>query len=100
VEKAGNSYFIELKNLNQEIHTYLLDKTFRCIGNRGISCEIKFLYADSTTYTKQLLPYGNDGFSSGPITSPFHSCRIIFNVAGKILSARFENQNPLVQKTE
>lgn len=100
VEKAGSSYFIEFKNLNQEIHTYLLDKTFRSIDNKGISCEIKFIYADSTSFTKSLLPFGNDGFTSGLITSPFHSCRIIFNVAGNTVSAGFENPNPLVQKTE
>lgn len=100
VEKAGNSYFIEFKNLNQEIHAYLLDQTFKCVGNKDIFCEIRFLYADSTSYTKPLQPFGNEGFSSGLITSSYHSCRIIFNIAGKIVSAKFENQNPIVQKTE
>lgn len=100
IEKAGNLYFIEFKNLNQEIQTYLLDKTFKCIGNKDISCEIKFIYTDGTSYTKPLQPYGNEGFSSGIITSPFHSCRISFNVAGKIVSAKFENQHLLVQKKE
>ena len=99
VEKAGNSYFIEFKYLNQEIHTYLLNKTYTCISNKGISCEIKFIYSDSTSYTQSLQPIGNEGFSTGFITSQFNSCRIIFNIAGKTVSAKFENQNPLVQKT-
>jgi hypothetical protein len=90
----------EFKSLNQEIHTYLLDKNLECIPNKDISCEIKFIYSDSTTYTRALQPFGREGFSSGMFSTPYNSCRVIFNAYGKTISAKFQNQNPLVQNQD
>lgn len=67
---------------------------------KDISCEIKFIYSDSTTYTRALQPFGREGFSSGMFSTPYNSCRVIFNAYGKTISAKFQNQNPLVQNQD
>jgi hypothetical protein len=97
LQKAG-TYYIEMKSMHQEIHAYLLDKRMEPIGNKGISCEVKLLYADSSCLIKPLKPFGNDGFSTGIPYTPYFYCRVSFKVSGKVVTAGFENQNLIVQK--
>ena len=96
VQKAGN-YHIEMKSMYQEIHAYLLDKNLVSIVNKGITCEAKFLYADSSCLIKPLKPFGNDGFSTGIPSIPFYYCRVSFKIGGKLVSAGFENQSSIVK---
>lgn len=96
VQRAGN-YHIEMKSMYQEIHTYLLDSKLKSIGNKGISCEAKFLYQDSSCLMKPLKPFGNEGFSTGIPSIPFYYCRVTFKIGSKTVTAGFKNENAIVQ---
>lgn len=97
IQKTGN-YYIEMKNSEQEIHAYLLDIKMVPLSNKGITCETKLIFADSSVLIKHLKPFGNDGFSVGIPPIPYNYCRISFTVAGKIVSAGFENRSLIVEK--
>lgn len=92
VKKTG-IYYIEMKSMHQEIHTYLLDKKLISIGNKGVTCEVKIVYPDSSRLIKPLKAFGNDGFSAGVPSMPFLSCSVFFHIPGKTVSAQFENDN-------
>lgn len=97
VKRAG-VYYIEMKSLHQEIHTYLLDKKLSPIGNKGMTCEIKIVYPDSSCLTKPLKAFGTDGFSTGVASTQFVNCSVFFKISGKTISAQFENNNLIVKK--
>ena len=95
VKKAG-IYYIEMKSLQQEIHAYLLDKKLTPIGNKGVTCEVKIVYPDSSCLTKPLKTFGYDGFSAEVTSIQFVNCTIFFKISGKTVSAHFENNNLIV----
>jgi len=95
--KQVENYNIEMKNTYGNFYTYLLDNKQNPIGNKGISCGVKFFYADNTNVEVLLKPLGEDCFFT-ETTTPFQTCRITFNVFGKKVSARFENEVPMVKK--
>lgn len=98
VKNAGAFHLIEFRNDGQEAYAYLLDKKLYPISNNGIVAEIKFIYPDSTHYVKPLKPFGSEGFSTEIGSTPFSSCRISFTVSGKVVSAKFENSNLIVER--
>jgi len=96
IKPAGN-YQIEMKNPFGNLYAYLLDKKSRTIPNKGISCKARYYFPDSTTTEIDLKPLGEDGFVT-ETTIRFYSCKITFNLFGKSVSAKFENETPIAQK--
>lgn len=99
VKQAGD-YHIEMKNTPDYFFTYLLDKNRKPMSNKGIDCEVKFLFPDTTATTITLQPTGEDGFSTAASSLKFYSCRIYFKIKSKLISAQFDNENLIVQKNK
>jgi ABC-type cobalt transport system substrate-binding protein len=99
VKKAGE-YNIEVKNSYTNFYAYLLDKKSKPISNKGISCEVKFVFGDHTGISIPLIPYKDDGFTTEDVVPEFYSCSVNFNVMGKLISAKFENENTIAQKNK
>ena len=97
VKNAG-VYNIELKNSYPIFYVFLLDRNHMPIKNYGITCDAKFIYQDTTSYKKALMPYSDDGFYSEYTSSGFNFCKINFNIRGRIVSAIFENDISIVNK--
>ena len=89
---------IETITYNSEFYAYLLDKQYKPISNKGVTCKIRFLFPDSTNIDVTLMPYKEDGFRVESSVSGYHSYRIIFYAFGEDISAKFENQIATVQK--
>ncbi len=96
IVKSAGGYNIEMVSGYRDIYTYLLDGKQRSLSNEGITCEVCYIFPDSTRITNSLRPYGKDGFSSHTTILKFHSLKITFNVHGKLVSAKFENDYPIV----
>jgi hypothetical protein len=92
------NFNIEIKTSSPEFYAYLLNKQFNPIGNKGVSCEIRFYFPDSTDLDVTLKPYQNDGFRMESSLSGYQSYRVLFNAFGKTISAKFENENAIVLK--
>ncbi|HXB41854.1 MAG TPA: hypothetical protein VNZ49_15035 [Bacteroidia bacterium] len=96
LKKAGN-YFIEMKNAGKKIYAYLLDKKLKLADTKNTSGEVKLLFADSTYLYIPLQLQKDTAFTCEAPTG-FYLCKITFKVAGKIISAKFENQDKFVLK--
>ncbi len=97
VKEAGD-YNIEIKKIEPLLYAYLLDKKLNPISNKGISCEARFLFSDSTNFNIHLKPYGDEGFSMESNSLKYNSYRIYFTINGKLISAQFENESLIVEK--
>lgn len=97
IEKAEN-YNIEMKTDYTHFYTYLLTKKNKSINNKSISCEIRFFLLDGTTIDLPLKPFGDDAFVIDYFADDYGSFRVTFQVAGKAVSAKFENEKLLVKK--
>ena len=91
--KTAGIYNIEMKNSYPNLYAFLLDSRLRPMSNKGISYEVRFNFADSSTSIIPLKPFWEDGFSMKLGSLRYNTCRINFNVSGKIVSAQFENDN-------
>ena len=100
VVKPAGDYNIEVKNSFTNFYAYLLDKKNKPISNKGITCEVRFIFSDNTGISTSLIPYLEDGFTTEKMMPEFYSCRVYFNIQGKSVSAKFENKNTIVQKTK
>jgi len=98
IVKQTGEYNIEMKNSFPNFYAYLLNKKLTPISNSGISCEVRFMSPDSTSFSVPLKPFGKDGFLMDSGTLKFNSCRIYFTVSGRSISAEFENENLFVEK--
>ena len=98
IVKQAGKYNIEMKTNYPNMYTFLLDKNNKPMHNKGILCEIIYFLPNKTQINYQLNYFGAEGFllESGALN--YSSCRIIFNVFGKTLSADFKNENLIVQK--
>lgn len=96
--RQAEKYNIEMKVVHPNLYIYLLDQKLQPISNKGVSCEAKLFFYDNTSVDVPLKPFGEDGFIMESGITDFHSCRITYNLYGKILSTRFENENAIVQK--
>lgn len=97
IKQAGD-YYIEMKIIYPNFYAFLLDNKIKPITNKGISCQTQFELGDGTTLNVHLMPYGEDGFFTGSYMPNYSSCEIYFNVFGKSVSAKFENENLIVKK--
>ena len=93
-----DDFNIETKTAFPNIYTYLLNKQCQPISNTGVSCEIKFFLTDGTTLDIPLKPYEVDGFTMESSILSYNSYRVTFHAFGKPVSAKFENENAIVQK--
>jgi hypothetical protein len=96
VKKAEN-YFIELKNTEDLIKVYLLDNNMKTKENEGISGDARFYLSDNTDFTVELMPEQQEAFSAKGIPG-YLTCKITFNVFGRPISARFENEKLIAGK--
>ena len=96
VKPAGN-YQIEVNNPYGNLYAYLLDIESKPIKNKKITCSVRYYFPDDTTTDMDLKPFGDDGFMT-ETTIKFYSCKITFNLQGKSVSAKFENESQIVQK--
>ncbi len=97
MEKSGN-YVIEAESRYPTLCVYLYDHKMKAIGNSGITCRAEFLYGDNATMEKIMRSMGTEGFSAEMPAVPYYSCKVIFNVYGKEVSAKFPNQNPIAKE--
>ena len=96
--KETGKYIIEMKNDVSQIYVYLLDKKLRSLGTKGIACEVRFFFPDSTTVDANLFPYDNEGFSNVAGVSGFSSCRVTLNLSGEKVSALFASEISVVKE--
>ena len=97
VVKPAGKYNIEMKSLATHFRAYLLDEHTHPLSNKGITCKVKFMFADSTLVDADLTPFGGDGFESTSIVGNFQSARITFNVRNESVSAVFANESVFVK---
>ena len=96
--QQAEKFSIETNTYNSEFYAYLLDKQYKPISNKGVTCKIRFLFPDTTNLDFTLMPYQEDGFRIESSITGYHSYRLTFNAFGESISAKFENQITLVQK--
>lgn len=97
VVKDAGRYKIEMKSLPGHFSSYLLDQHTQPMSNKGLTCRVKFIFADSTMVDADLVPFGSDGFEAKSQIGQFQSCRITFMARGENISAVFENEGVLVK---
>ena len=97
VKNAGG-YNIEMHYSYPDIFAYLLTKDLKSISNKGILCNVKFILPDNTSVETDLKPFGDDGFTTNSCPLLFNATKINFNLSGKYISTKFENDNPIVEK--
>lgn len=95
LQKIEN-YHIEMKTLNSNVYTYLLDEKLKAITNKQMSCTIQFFFNDNVNTIATMKPAGEDGFILESNTIAYQSCKVSFKMSGKSMSARFENENIIV----
>ena len=98
IVKPAGAYNIELKSTYPNLYTFLLDKNNKPMRNKGILCEIDFLLSDKTKINSQLTPYMADGFMMELGTFNYSTCKVLYNVYGKTISADFDNESAIVKK--
>lgn len=96
--QQAKEFNIEVNTSHSEFYAYLLDKQYKPISNKGVSCEIRFLLPDSTNLDVTLMRYKEDGFRIESSVSGYHSYRVIFHAFGENISAKFENKIVLVRE--
>jgi len=94
--KQAENFQIEMKNSNSKIYTYLLDEKLQPVNNKEMTCAIKFFLPDSANLYVTMQPTGDDGFVTESNAYVYQSCKVIFKMPLRSVSARFENQNIIV----
>lgn len=97
VKDAGN-FKIEAKTSSPYFYAFLLDKKNTPLSNKGISCEVRFIFSDHTDMKFAMTPFDDDGFIVKLITQEFIQSQVQFNVHGESVTAKFDNQNFVVRK--
>ncbi len=96
--QQAENFNIETNTSNSEFYAYLLNKQYKPVSNKGVTCKIRFLFPDSTNIDVTLMPYKEDGFRIESSVAGYHSYWVIFHAFGKNISAKFENQIAIVQE--
>ena|ERR1700758_2649421 len=94
VKKTGE-YYIEMKNADRKIVTYLLDKKMNTISNKDVKGEARLFFSDSTTFDIPLKPSGEDEFTCS-IPMDFYACKITFTAYNNLIFAKFDNPVKMV----
>lgn len=95
LKKAGG-YFIEIKNFEKILSVYLLDQKLKPVKIKGITGEVKLIFADNTDMT---IPLKNteERFTC-KLPEGMFFCKIMFKVNDKPVSATYENAGQVVLK--
>jgi hypothetical protein len=96
--QTADNFNIESKTSHPYFYAYLLNTKNKPVNNKDLACEIKFYYTDSTSLDFPLKPYHEDGFQLESTITDYNAYRITFHAFGRNISARFENENAIVQK--
>src|SRR3989344_1502778 len=96
IQKVGNNY-IEVKKEYIHLYAFLLDEQKNAMNNKDISCEIRFFIKDGSTLDIPLTKHGVDGFVVDYIANDYNSFRITFEMGGKSIGAKFDNESLLVK---
>lgn len=96
--KKANEYYIEMKNPDSNLYAFLLDKNLKPLSNKEITCKATLFYPDNTSSEAEMTRFGADGFFTESIVRYYFSCTITFNISGKTVSARFDNETLFVSK--
>lgn len=79
------------------MHVYLMDNNLDDISNKGVSGEVKFFAeADSSIINIPLQAIEEKAFIVEAIPS-YNSCKVIFHIDSREVSARFENPRATVK---
>jgi hypothetical protein len=91
LKKVGDHY-IEMKNPENYLSVYLLDKKMKTVSTKNIIAEARFFMPDSTVIDQKLSPSAGNSFTSKSIPG-FNACKITFRISGNEISATFENRS-------
>lgn len=94
--KVGNNY-IEVKKDYIHFYAYLLDDQKNAMNNKDMTCEIRFFLVDGNTLDIPLTKHGVNGFMIDYFANDYNSYRITFEMGGKSIGAKFDNENLLVK---
>lgn len=95
--KEVDNYNIEVNAVYSHFYVYLLDKQNKTISSRDLTAEIRFFLYDGTNLDIPLKPQAKEGFELQYFKFDYNSYRITFQVDGKSVSAKFENESILVK---
>lgn len=91
--KSAGKYAIETKISSEYIYAYLLDAKDNVTHNKGVSCQLKFLFFEKESVILHLKPYGTDGFITRSDLSGYQSYQVSFYLRNEFISTTFENEN-------
>ena len=92
VQSVGE-FYIETKAVFPYLYTYLLNDKYKPISNKGITCNVEVLFPDNNQISLELKPEGEDGFRSETNLIGYSWYRVTFQVLGKPISTKFENES-------
>ncbi|MEI8137726.1 MAG: hypothetical protein WCH21_10420 [Bacteroidota bacterium] len=98
--KSEQNYKIEMLPSYKQILVYLYDKDVKPIANKGINGEVLFFYGEDVSLNMKLKACEDDGFIAEVAAPNYFYCVVKFNINGKTITTKFENQLELVEKEE
>lgn len=93
-------YKIEMIHPPGSVIVYLFDKDMSPISNKDIRAEIMFLYSGNATLNKPLVVSEKNGFTTEVVNQYYFYSIVTFNIAGKIITSKFENPVGMAKKNE
>lgn len=96
--RPAETYLIEMKTEYPDFYAYLLRKNLESIGNKYTTCDARFYMDDNTTMDISLQRFGEEGFKAKLAAINYISCRITFHMGRNSFSAKFDNENAIVQQ--
>lgn len=96
IQKVGNNY-IEVKKDNVHLYAFLLDSQKNMMNNIDMTAEIRFFRIDGSTIDIPLTKHGVNGFVIDYLTNDYNAFRITFEIGGKSIGAKFDNESLLVK---
>jgi len=96
--KKAENFYIEMRNPYDHFYAFLYNRMMKPVSNKNIFCSVRFYYNDSTSTDMVLEPFEEDGFVSASTVPNYVTCKVMFNVQGKTVEAKFDNTTYIVKK--
>lgn len=94
---VAKNYKIEMTNSPGSVDVYLFDTDMEVVSNKNVRAEIMFVYSSNNTINKTMIACGKNGFTT-EVGNQFYFYSIVtFNISGKIVTSKFENQMGLAE---